>query len=382
MNILIAPDSFKGSLTAIEFCQIAAQQIQSVKRDAHLILLPMADGGEGTIDAILANVTGQRRSIQVHDPLSKIIDAQYAILDEQHTAIIEMACASGLPLLKPEQLNPMLATSYGTGEIIIDALEQRCRRLIIGLGGSATNDGGTGMLEALGVQFFDRDKCKIRASGQALQDIDTIDCSNMDSRLKDCEFIIAGDVTNPLLGINGATSVFGPQKGADETMLPQFEAGLQNFVNKTDEILDSVQSIATQAGSGAAGGMAYALMAYCQATMHSGFELIADMTQLDTLLRSEKTRPDLIISGEGRFDNQSLQGKLTGRLCQRADKYQIPLVIICGTQAEDLSVNRLSQNIKLYSLSSEDISVEYSMNNTADLLKKMILNIINEHSFF
>jgi len=378
MKFLIAPDSFKGSLTAIEFCRIAAQQIRKIYSDAQITQMPMADGGEGTIDTILANVKGRLYSQAVQNPLADIITAHYAVLDAQQTAVIEMAQASGLPLLTIDQQNPMFTSSYGTGELILAALDRGCRRFIIGLGGSATNDGGTGLLQALGIRFLDHNNKELDACGQVLEYIHSIDHSGFDSRIKDCEFIIAGDVSNPLLGDSGATAVFATQKGADNIMLLHLEAGMQNFVNKTAELYTTAHSTADKAGAGAAGGLGFALIAYCQASMHSGFELLADMTELDKLLENEQSRPDLIISGEGCFDQQSMDGKLVGHLCQRAEHYQIPLMIVCGQHKKGVIV---SNNTRIYSLHNETLPVEYCIKNSAQLLTLLLKKLITDDSF-
>ncbi|MCK5647627.1 MAG: glycerate kinase [Gammaproteobacteria bacterium] len=372
MNIVIAPDSFKGSLSAIDFCRIVAAQIHCLHPDAHLYLQPLADGGEGTIDAILANTIGNRISLQVHDPLGKIIDAQYAILDDRHTAIIEMAQASGLPLIQFNQYNPLIASSYGTGELLLDALDQGCRRFIIGLGGSATNDGGTGMLQALGVRFLDIHNHELAACGQTLSKIDAIDLTGFEPRLNDCEIIIAGDVINPLLGKNGATFIFGPQKGADQQALEQLEAGMKHFADKTESIFAAHPTASRVSGAGAAGGMGFALMTYCQAKMQSGFELLAEIAGLDCYFKIPENKVDLIITGEGCFDRQSLSGKLVGRLLERAEQYKIPLVILCGSIGEDIKNNEFSSDVRVFSLCDDGRSTEQSMQNTAVLLAQLI----------
>ena len=375
MKILIAPDSFKGSLSAIEFCRIVAEQIQCFQPDTELQLMPLADGGEGTIDAILANARGQLISTQVQDPLGNLISAQYAILDEHHTAVIEMARASGLAQIESALLNPLLASSFGTGELILDALEQGCRRFIIGLGGSATNDGGTGMLQALGVRFLDVRKQVLRGCGANLKNISTIDLSDFDPRMKASEVIIAGDVTNPLLGDLGATYIYGPQKGADEAMLVELEEGMTLFAKKSAQFL-LLDDLFDVPGTGAAGGMGYALMAYCQASMQSGFELIADMTGLDGIFAATQSRPDLIITGEGRFDSQSLNGKLIGRLSERTDRYDIPLIVICGAIGDDLDREIISRNVSVFSLVDGPCSLEYAMRNSPMLLEKLMMNMV------
>lgn len=376
MNILIAPDSLKGSLSAVEFCQIVAEQIRMHHPDAQLQLMPLADGGEGSIEAILANSNGSLITMTVNNALGQPVQAQYAILDEQRTAVIEMAQASGLPLIAAEQRNPLRASSFGTGELIMDALDRGCRRFIIGLGGSATNDGGTGMLQALGARFLDDNRRVIHASGQALRHVESIDLSDFDSRLEQCEIIIAGDVTNPLLGANGATYVFGPQKGADEAMLLELDAGMKNFAEKTLKDRGLSDEWLEQPGAGAAGGMGFALMAYCQATMKSGFELIAEMADLDGVFTTAETRPDLIITGEGRFDNQSLHGKLIGRLSERSKKHGIPMLVICGSIGDDIDRATLSQDMSCFSLCQGPVSLEYAMQNSATLLEKLMANLV------
>lgn len=376
MNILIAPDSLKGSLSALEFCQIVARKIQLRHANANLHLMPLADGGEGTIDAILANEAGKLITVSVQNALGQVIEAQYAILDEKQTAIIEMAQASGLPLIKASERNPMKASSFGSGELIKDALDHGCRRFIIGLGGSATNDGGIGMLQALGAKFFAAQQREIQPCGQSLNEIDVIDLSGFDSRLLACEVIIAGDVTNPLLGENGATYIFGPQKGADQSMLLELEAGMKHFAKKTLTACNISESLLAAPGAGAAGGIGFALMAYCQATMKSGFELIAEMADLDGVFANAATRPDLIITGEGHFDNQSLHGKLIGRLSERADKHDIPMLVICGGVGDDLDQKAISSNISAFSICQGPVSLEYAMENTASLLNKLMTNLV------
>lgn len=384
MNILIAPDSLKGSLNAVDFCELSAESIKRVIPDARLYLIPMADGGEGTIEAILANSPGKSQKASVMDPVGRMIEAHYAILEDGETAIIEMAQASGLPLLEQNQRDPLYTTSFGTGELITHALNKGCRRFIIGLGGSATNDGGVGMLQALGAIFLDKNGLTIKPGGKYLHDIETIELSNFDSRINQSEIIIAGDVTNPLLGTKGATHTFGPQKGATKDSLKVLETALTHYALKTEAYLNRQdkpmalldmqdKSLAALAGTGAAGGMGFALLAYCQASMKSGFELIAEMAQLDKLITQGKI--DLILTGEGQFDNQSLDGKLVGRLSERAKEHNIPIIVLCGSIGEDIDYQTISEQMVLFSLSRGPSSLEYAMNNSAYLLEDAILNI-------
>jgi len=374
MNILIAPDSLKGSLNAVDFCELSAESIKRVIPDASLHMIPMADGGEGTIEAILANSPGKLQKASVMDPLGRMLEAHYAILEGGDTAIIEMAQASGLPLLEQNERDPLYTTSFGTGELITHALNKGCRRFIIGLGGSATNDGGVGMLQALGAIFLDKDGLAIKPGGKYLHDIETIELSNFDSRINQSEIIIAGDVTNPLLGVKGATHTFGPQKGATKDNLKVLETALTHYALKTEAHLNMQDKpLASLAGTGAAGGMGFALMAYCQASMKSGFELIAEMAQLDTLISDGKI--DLILTGEGQFDNQSLDGKLVGRLSERAKEQNIPIIVLCGSIGEDIDYQTISDKMSLFSLSRGPSSLEYAMNNSAYLLEDAIFNI-------
>ena len=378
MHILVAPDSFKGSLSALQFCQVAAQQLQQLHPEVTLQLQPMADGGEGSIDAILYNSPGRRVAVKVCDPLGRLINSHYAILEQQHTAVIEMAQASGLPLIEKPLRDPLKASSYGTGELIRHALEQGCRRIILGLGGSATNDGGIGMLQALGVSFLDSCQRELRADGAALQHIAAIDVSLLDSRIADCEFIIAADVINPLLGENGATMIYGRQKGATSQALQLLETGMQNYAEKSLSTITAQKYYIDYPGAGAAGGMGFALLTFCRARMHSGFDVIARLSGLSYLLSAPEQKPDLLITGEGCFDQQSLSGKLPGRLMQYAEQADIPLVILCGSTGDALDKDKLSHNVSVYSIQNDlpeaNISIQQSMKNADTLLAKLIIH--------
>lgn len=379
MKILIAPDSLKGSLTAAQFCDIVSTQLLHLSPNNTILAMPLADGGEGTIDAVLTNSSGNRISLSVKGPLGADTNASYGLLHDEHTAVIEMAQASGLPLIDSQNLDPLKASSYGTGELIMDALKQGSNKMIIGLGGSATNDGGSGMLAALGVRFLDDKGNALLACGKNLQQIHNIDISNLDSRLSQCDITIAGDVTNPLLGPNGATYVFGPQKGADKEQLRQLEAGMENFARKASQALgltaEQSDQLIQAAGSGAAGGMGFSLMAFFQARMKSGFELIAEMASMDELFVSASKRPDLIITGEGRFDGQSLQGKLIGRLSERAEQYNIPLIILCGSIGNDVKLEDLQNNISVFSFCSGPMPLATAINQAPELLSQFSNNL-------
>lgn len=389
MNILIAPDSFKGSLSAVEFCDIADRALQNLSRVhskyINTCLMPLADGGEGTIEAVLTYIDGHKSSVNVNNAIGISTFAHYVFLDKelpnnpfaQHTAIIEMAQACSLPDIHPSRRNPMKTSTFGVGELIKHALDQGARKLIIGLGGSATNDGGMGMLSALGVQFYTRDGKSVKPAGQMLELIERIDISRMDPRLQECSITIASDVTNPLLGEQGATQVFAAQKGADTQMIKALEKGMASYANRTIQTLGLSEELLNTAGAGAAGGLGFALLAYLKAEIQSGFELMAQLAGLDKLLHKPESRPDMIISGEGCFDQQSLNGKLTGQIIAKADQYKIPVTIICGDYSPDIK-RLLNPGTRLMALKENSMSEEQAMQSGAVLLEKKISELFTE----
>ncbi len=383
MNILIAPDSFKGSLSAAEFCNIANRVLQKYSDSVTTSLMPLADGGEGTIEAVQACLKTRKILIKVHNAIGIHTTVSYAFIDKDQsdtpygkaTAIIEMAQACGLPDIPTPKRNPMKTSSFGLGELIKHALDTGAQHLIIGLGGSAINDGGTGMLSALGVQFFSKDGQSIIPAGAMLEQIDKIDTAHLDPRLKDCTITIASDVTNPLLGEQGATRVFAPQKGADVQMVEALEKGMLTYAYKTIQTLGLSDELYNTPGSGAAGGLGFALLAYLNAEIQSGFELLAKLSGLDKLLANADTRPDMIITGEGYFDQQSLGGKLTGSLIKRAEQYHIPVKIICGDYSRGIEQN-LNSSIQLISLKDEGILLEQAIANSTQLLEQKLSELI------
>lgn len=330
MKIVIAPDSFKGSLSACEAADNIRVGIARVYRDAELVCVPMADGGEGTVQAMVDATTGRIVKLQVMDPLQKYIEAFYGILGDGKTAIIEMAAASGLPLVPENKRNPMLTTSYGTGELIKHALDMGCREIIIGIGGSATNDGGFGMAKALGFQFLDSGGRDIGHGGGALGRLQRIDSSKADSRLKQCTITVACDVQNPLCGPMGATYVFGPQKGASSEMLEMLDKNLEHYaaVVKSATQID----IKDCPGAGAAGGMGGGLMALLDARLKKGIDIVMDKVNLEQHLQGT----DLVITGEGRMDSQTQYGKTPFGVMQAAKKYQVPVIGIAGQLGEGI----------------------------------------------
>ncbi|MEA4890637.1 MAG: glycerate kinase [Clostridiaceae bacterium] len=327
-KIVLAPDSFKGTMSSIEVCAIAAEGIRAVSPEIETVQVPIADGGEGTVDAFLVAAGGKRRTCKALDPLFREIESFYGILPDGRTAVIEMAAASGLPLVGDDK-NPLLTTTYGTGQLIADAIEQGCRRLIIGIGGSATNDGGCGMAAALGARFLDAAGAEIPLNGGGLARLDHIDVSRMLPLLRDCEIIVACDVDNPLVGPEGASAVFGPQKGADPAMAALLDENLRHYASVIQR--DLGPDLAAVPGAGAAGGLGAGLLAFTGASVRSGIDTVLDCVHFDDLIRDA----DLIITGEGRIDGQSLRGKVPVGIAARAAKQGVPVIAVVGDIGDD-----------------------------------------------
>lgn len=325
MKIVIAPDSFKGSLTSIEASEIINQAIMDIDPSIETVQIPMADGGEGTVDAVLWNRGGEKISCRVHDPLGRIIEAEYGWIEKEKTAIIETAAASGLPLVKTSDLDPEEASSYGTGELIKDALEKGAETIILGLGGSATIDAGTGLFQALGVKFIGADRKEITRTGGGLQRISAMDPSGLDPRLAAVELLVACDVTNPLLGKDGAIAVFGPQKGVEEHRLAYFEQGMRHFSELAER--KTGRSVADRPGSGAAGGIGFLLRTLLDVEFRSGLDLLVDISGLENHLDAT----DLVLTAEGQIDGQSFLGKVPVGIARLAKKRGIPVIAFAGS---------------------------------------------------
>jgi glycerate kinase len=325
MRILIAPDSFKGSITAKQLCMAIEQGIRNRYPDTDIVHMPMADGGEGTIESMVFALGGTTGKLKVRDPLGRDVLAQYGVLEDGHTAIIEMAQASGLPLLKTDERNPMIASSFGTGQLIRHCLDEGYRHILLGLGGSATNDAGMGMLMALGVQFLDSNGEALPEGGASLIKLERIDISTIDPRLQEARFTIVSDVNHTLCGNAGASYVFGPQKGATADEVSMLDQALQRFGDVVREQLNV--DVTEIPGSGAAGGMGAGALAFLQADIRSGIELIMEYYRFDDQIKDA----DLLITGEGRLDSQTLSGKVIAGLCSRARTYNVPTVALCGS---------------------------------------------------
>ncbi|MGE5544927.1 MAG: glycerate kinase [Bacillota bacterium] len=325
-RIIVAPDSFKESLTAAKVAFYIAEGIHKVLPEAEVIQIPLSDGGEGLIDALVSGTGGRFISRKVTGPLGEEVTARFGILGDNRTAVIEMAEASGLALVPRERRNPMVTTTYGTGELIKAALDLRCRRMIVGIGGSATNDGGSGMAEALGVRLLDADGHVIGRGAEGLLRLSSIDMSAVDPRLSQTEILVACDVTNPLYGPTGASFVYGPQKGASPEMLPVMDQALFNLarVIKRDLNLE-VEGIA---GAGAAGGLGAGLMAFAGGKLCSGLRMVLEILDFESRLAGGV---DLVITGEGQINDQTLFGKVPAGVASLAKKYDLPVLAIVGS---------------------------------------------------
>lgn len=329
MKIVIAPDSFKESLSALEIANEIEAGFREIFPQAEYCKLPAADGGEGTVDAMIAATAGRRIDVRVTGPLGEPVAAHYGLLGDNETAIIEMASASGLGLVPNEQRNPLRTTSYGTGEMIRDALERGARRFILGIGGSATNDGGAGMLQALGVRLRDAAGQDIGRGGAELARLARIDTTPLDGRLQGCDMQVACDVDNPLTGPNGASAIFGPQKGATPDMVRQLDDGLRHYA----EIIlrDIGLDVDGVPGAGAAGGMGAAMLAFLGGQLRPGSEIVTEAIELDAALRDA----DLVVTGEGRIDGQSVRGKTPIGVARVAMARGVPVIGLGGCLAAD-----------------------------------------------
>lgn len=324
-SILLAPDSFKGSLSAIQFCDIAKQVIKQTLPDTQVLAYPMSDGGEGFVDSFVYAKAAERKTLWASNALGRKTKAAFAWQPETRTAIIEMAQASGLPKIRADERNPMQTHSYGTGQMIKAALDLGAQKIVLGLGGSATNEGGMGALQALGIPLYDSSGNEIGLGGQALDKLDTI--GDIPEYLLEIDWQLACDVTNPLLGEEGATAIFGPQKGVTNNNQAILEAGLTNFAQKVEQ--KTGKDIKNIAGAGAAGGMAGGFIGLLNASVTPGFDLLNQTLQLEKVI--EQQQVDLIITGEGRIDSQTQFGKLPMRIAELGLAHQIPTIGLCGS---------------------------------------------------
>ena len=330
MKIVIAMDSMKGSLTSLEAGDAVRNGILRAVPDAEILVRPMADGGEGTAEALTAALGGHMEAVPVTGPLREAITAQYGIAGT--TALIDISAAAGLTLVPPGKRDPLFTTTYGVGEMIADAIRKGCRTFITGLGGSATSDGGIGMLQALGFGIPDQNGAPVPLGAVGLKEIAGIDLRTALPELKNCSFTVACDVTNPLCGENGASAVFGPQKGAVPEMIPQMDSWLAAFASLTRKVLPNADPAAP--GAGAAGGLGFAFRSFLNARMESGADLVLRETNLEESIRGA----DFVITGEGKLDRQTAMGKAPIAVAALAQKHQIPVIAFGGTVSEDAGV--------------------------------------------
>ena len=356
MKVVIAIDSFKGSLSSSELANSVEKGIKKVFSQAEIVKIPVADGGEGTVESLVEGANGKIIEISVSNPLMIPIKAKYGILGDGKTAIIEMAAATGLHLITKEQRNPMETTTYGLGEMIKDAISKGCREFIIGIGGSATNDSGMGMMKALGVKFFDENGTELGYGGKELAKVKKIDTSDLLPEIKECEFLIACDVDNPFYGKNGAAHVYARQKGATEEMVLDLDKGLKHFskVIKTELNID----IAHVPGSGAAGGIGGGFLAFLNGKLRPGIEIVLEEVKLAEKLENT----DFVITGEGRMDFQSIMGKAPIGVAKLAKTKNIPVIAIVGGVADDAGEVHNYGIDSVFSIMNYPMSLEEAMN--------------------
>lgn len=370
MKIVIAPDSFKGSLNAVSVARAMETGVHKVDAGIRTQLIPMADGGEGTVEAIITALGGEIVPLKATGPLGNRIDSYYGILPDRTTAVIELAAASGLSLVSVGERNPSLTTSYGFGELIRQALDAGARKLILGIGGSATNDGGAGMIRALGAKLCDKDGKEIGQGGGCLAEISQIDIAGLDDRLSHTEILVACDVTNTLCGPQGASAVYGPQKGATPQMITQLDRNLYRFskcINKS-----TGRQVREVPGAGAAGGVGAALIGLLNTNLLPGAQIIMDMIDMDRMLDGA----DLVLTGEGRTDKQTQYGKVPMAIALEAVKHHVPVVCLSGEITEDAESLYKFGFSGIYSIIEGPISLEEAMLNTKPLLERASERIV------
>lgn len=371
MKIIIAPDSFKDSLTSLEVIESIEKGIKEVSKKIKIIKIPVADGGEGTVKAFIYNTEGKIYHKVITGPLGEKIKAHYGIIYKENTSIIEMAATSGLSLVPLSKRNPLYTTTFGTGELIKQVILDGCKKIIIGIGGSATNDGGMGILQALGVDFFDNNNNKLGFGGQELIKVHSIkNLNNLNNLIKGIEFIIASDVTNPLYGPNGAAYVYSPQKGASKEEVKQLDNGLKNFAKIIKKYLK--KDIAKLPGAGAAGGIGGGLVAFLNAKLKPGIDLLLKSIKFEKRLYAT----DLIITGEGKTDFQTLYGKVPIGIAKIAKQHHVPVICLSGGVVGDLKKLYNEGITAFFSITQFPMDLHYAIKNSKKLLEFASENII------
>jgi len=362
MKILIAPDSFKETLTASDAANAIEEGFLGIFPDANILKLPIADGGEGTVDVLVTATQGKYFSTKVSGPLGGYINAKWGMLGNSKTAVIEIAEACGLQLVPLKKRNPMNTSSFGVGELILAAIDEGAEHIIIGLGGSATNDGGMGFLQAIGIQFLDSFGKELTGGVESLNTLSDINITSIDSRLKGVSFEIACDVDNPLIGQQGASVIFGSQKGADEKMINQLDNLLSHYSRIASSKLNN--NLSMHPGAGSAGGIGYGFLAFLKADQKSGVQIILEKLNFEQHLSTT----DLVITGEGRFDSQSLRGKAPMGVIDYARKHKCSIFVIAGSAENDEILENKYDIDKVFSIISNDLSFEQSIANPNDSL--------------
>lgn len=369
MKIVIAPDSFKESLSSQQVAEQIEAGIWEIFPHADTIKLPIADGGEGTIEALVAATDGHIVETDVTGPLGRQVKAGYGVCGDEQTAVIEMAAASGLALVPKEHRNPLLTTSFGTGELIRCALDAGYRNLVIGIGGSATNDAGVGLLQALGARFLEAQDKDIGFGGASLTKLERIDIQGLDPRLQECRIEVACDVTNPLTGPTGASAIFGPQKGATSEMIAELDQALRHFAAIVKR--DLGQDIEQQQGAGAAGGMGAGLMAFLSAELRPGVSIVIEHIGLEKALEGA----DLLITGEGRIDGQSVYGKAPIGVARVAQQHGVPVVVIAGSLGTGYEEVYSCGISALFSVAKGPCTLEMALKNAAANVRATARNV-------
>ncbi|MCL4417891.1 MAG: glycerate kinase [Actinobacteria bacterium] len=375
-KIIVACDKYKGNLSAIQVCSIIKDAINETAHylgeKVDIIINPMADGGEGTVDTLVDSLDGKLVNLKVTGPLGNKVNSKFGVIG-QKTAVIEMSAASGLWMVPKDRRNPLETTTYGTGELIEKALEIGCSKIIVGIGGSATNDAGMGMAQALGVRFYDSNKNLLGFGGKELIKINKIDVSEMNPMINSAKFEIASDVDNPLFGPNGAAYVYGPQKGADNEMVKLLDEGLRNFSHAVKRSIG--KDITNIKGAGAAGGMGAGLVAFLNATIRSGVEIILEATDLERKMDGA----DLVITGEGAMDSQTFSGKSSYGIAMLAKKLSIPVITINGSKnfnTSDINKKKLRLFSGNFAAVNKPMNLEEAIKNGKSLLAEMTRELI------
>ena len=329
MRAVIAIDSLKGSLSSIEAGQAIAEGIRKADAKADVVIRPLADGGEGTVEALVCGMNGTLQHVKVTGPLGETVVCEYGIIAETKTAVIEMSGAAGITLVPDAKKNPLYTTTYGVGEVIRDAIEKGCRRFIVGIGGSATNDGGIGMLQALGYGFLNKDGQQVPFGAIGLKELETITDTYVLPELAECEFKIACDVTNPLCGENGCSAVYGPQKGANPSMIMEMDKWLRYYAALARGKFPKANL--NEPGTGAAGGLGFAFLTFTNAVLESGIKIVLEETKLESYVKGA----DVVVTGEGRLDFQTAMGKAPVGVAELAKKFDIPVLAFAGSVTKD-----------------------------------------------